>query len=178
MDFTSGLVAHAVVGGLASVAGGGNFANGAVTASFGYLFNEAGKGPNDRHREGVEAARRDLLARSDIIDVSPGQAVWVPGFEEPRVYDLIATKKGGEAIGIEVKTTIADTIFLNWSQVERDVMVARVGGITTYGQIVSSVSYYTYCYSCNPWLVDIQNATLYVRLIMAGIQMKPGKLGR
>jgi hypothetical protein len=34
------LVATSVVGGLASVAGGGKFANGAVTAAFGYLFNE------------------------------------------------------------------------------------------------------------------------------------------
>jgi hypothetical protein len=30
-----------VVGGLASVAGGGKFADGAVTAAFGYLFNAA-----------------------------------------------------------------------------------------------------------------------------------------
>jgi hypothetical protein len=30
------------VGGVASVAAGGNFANGAVTAAFGYLFNEMG----------------------------------------------------------------------------------------------------------------------------------------
>jgi hypothetical protein len=31
-----------VIGGAASVAGGGKFANGAVTAAFGYLFNEMG----------------------------------------------------------------------------------------------------------------------------------------
>jgi transcriptional regulator with XRE-family HTH domain len=34
--------AHAVVGGLASVAGGGKFANGAETAAFGHLFNACG----------------------------------------------------------------------------------------------------------------------------------------
>jgi hypothetical protein len=33
-------VTHAVVGGLASVAGGGKFENGAVTAAFGYLFSQ------------------------------------------------------------------------------------------------------------------------------------------
>src|SRR5262249_26183636 len=34
------LVANSVLGGLASVAGGGKFANGAVTGAFGYLFNQ------------------------------------------------------------------------------------------------------------------------------------------
>jgi hypothetical protein len=41
LNFESKLVATSVLGGLASVAGGGKFANGAVTAAFGYLFNEA-----------------------------------------------------------------------------------------------------------------------------------------
>lgn len=34
------LVASTVIGGAASVAGGGKFANGAITGAFGYLFNE------------------------------------------------------------------------------------------------------------------------------------------
>jgi hypothetical protein len=38
MSFEGKLVAHTVVGGAASVAGGGKFANGAVTGAFGYLF--------------------------------------------------------------------------------------------------------------------------------------------
>lgn len=40
------LIATATVGGLASVAGGGKFGNGAVTAAFGYLYNEACGGGN------------------------------------------------------------------------------------------------------------------------------------
>ncbi|MGJ4945586.1 RHS repeat-associated core domain-containing protein [Bradyrhizobium sp. HKCCYLS1011] len=40
-DRIGGTVVSAVAGGLASVAGGGKFANGAVTAAFGYLFNNA-----------------------------------------------------------------------------------------------------------------------------------------
>jgi RHS repeat-associated protein len=36
------LVATSIVGGVASVAGGGKFANGAITAAFGYLFNAEG----------------------------------------------------------------------------------------------------------------------------------------
>ena len=39
-----GTVASAVVGGPGNVAGGGKFANGAVTAAFGYLFNQVAKG--------------------------------------------------------------------------------------------------------------------------------------
>src|SRR5262249_62120463 len=34
------LVANTVIGGAASVAAGGKFENGAITAAFGYLFNE------------------------------------------------------------------------------------------------------------------------------------------
>jgi len=41
------LVANTVLGGAAAVAGGGKFANGAITAAFGYLFNaRGGKGDN------------------------------------------------------------------------------------------------------------------------------------
>ncbi|MRR58960.1 MAG: hypothetical protein EG824_12215, partial [Deltaproteobacteria bacterium] len=44
---TAGLVITSVVGGTASVLGGGRFANGAVTSAFGYLFNQsAGYDPN------------------------------------------------------------------------------------------------------------------------------------
>jgi hypothetical protein len=41
LDFAGKLVATSVIGGFASVAGGGKFENGAVTAAFGYLFNAA-----------------------------------------------------------------------------------------------------------------------------------------
>ena len=44
LGYYQGLVARSVVGGLASVAGGGKFANGAVTAAFDYLFNYCAKG--------------------------------------------------------------------------------------------------------------------------------------
>src|SRR5262249_39241215 len=42
LSFESKLISTSVLGGLASVAGGGKFANGAVTAAFGYLFNQEG----------------------------------------------------------------------------------------------------------------------------------------
>jgi hypothetical protein len=43
-DLVGGTVGHGLVGGLASVAGGGKFENGAVTAAFGYLYNEFAHG--------------------------------------------------------------------------------------------------------------------------------------
>jgi hypothetical protein len=39
MGFAAGLAANSVLGGLVSVAGGGKFANGAITGTFGYLYN-------------------------------------------------------------------------------------------------------------------------------------------
>jgi hypothetical protein len=39
-SFATRLVTNAVIGGTVSAAAGGNFGNGAVTAAFGYLFNE------------------------------------------------------------------------------------------------------------------------------------------
>jgi hypothetical protein len=39
MDFVSGLMTSAALGGAAAVAGGGKFADAGQTASFGYLFN-------------------------------------------------------------------------------------------------------------------------------------------
>jgi hypothetical protein len=176
LSFESKLISTSVLGGLASVAGGGKFANGAITAAFGYLFNEAGKGPNDRHQQGVDAVRDQLKAMG--YDVSPGPEAVTGAFAEVRVYDLIATDDAGNAIGIEVKTTVASRIFLDWDQVDKDVIVARSGGVTTSGQIVSSVSYYTYCFNCNPVWMDIQSASMYVQLIFAGIPVIPGKLGK
>jgi hypothetical protein len=45
MSGVAALTANAVLGGAASVAGGGKFANGAITGAFGYLFNKCGSDP-------------------------------------------------------------------------------------------------------------------------------------
>jgi hypothetical protein len=45
MSSAGKLAVVTVSGGLASVAGGGKFGNGAVTAAFGYLYNELGQRP-------------------------------------------------------------------------------------------------------------------------------------
>lgn len=52
LDFVGGLVYSSVVGGTASVLGGGKFANGAVTGAFVYLFNDM------MHRAGERAIKK------------------------------------------------------------------------------------------------------------------------
>lgn len=47
-DRIGGTIVSGVAGGLASVAGGGKFANGAVTVAFGYLFNQSIGGQRPR----------------------------------------------------------------------------------------------------------------------------------
>jgi hypothetical protein len=174
------VVADAALGGGIAVLGGGKFENGAITGAFGYLFNEAGRGPNDRHQQGVEATQQYY---ADLgYDVSPtGQAVDVPGFSSQRIYDFIVTDKTtGLATGIEVKTTIQESIFLNPEQVEKDVVVANQGGVVaTTGQIVEGVTYHAYCFSCYPLLLNVQSTILYMSLLWAGVPVVPGpKLDR
>ncbi len=60
LGFAPKLVATSVLGGLASVAGGGKFADGAVTAAFGYLFNYFG-------RNWHEFAHRSLICQSSQL---------------------------------------------------------------------------------------------------------------
>jgi hypothetical protein len=64
-----GTIASAVLGGIGSVAGGGKFANGAVTGAFGYLFNQLGA-----------AERRGMGASVDIsngtLSAPPGLQIW------------------------------------------------------------------------------------------------------
>ena len=57
-DLIGGTVTQAVIGGASSVAGGGKFGNGAVTAAFGYLFNYAvhDADPGQRAPAGTQVA--------------------------------------------------------------------------------------------------------------------------
>ena len=54
-DLAGGTAAEFVVGGVASVAGGGKFGNGAVTAAFGYLFNAYQGRFHDQLRDDIVA---------------------------------------------------------------------------------------------------------------------------
>lgn len=69
-----GLIGRIVVGGTASVVGGGKFANGAVTATFAYMFNDFQHDPRN----------------SDLQNMTP-----VPGYETP----MDAAELGGMVLG-------------------------------------------------------------------------------
>jgi hypothetical protein len=56
-----GTIKHAVLGGTASALGGGKFANGARTAAFGYLFNEAAHGASRAWSRTYRYGSRDEL---------------------------------------------------------------------------------------------------------------------
>jgi hypothetical protein len=86
LNFGAKLVATSVLGGLASVAGGGKFANGAVTAAFGYLFNaEGGDGKGlfgDLFDDlGHEARKRAMVGwlRLNGYTVETEVRLWVGG---------------------------------------------------------------------------------------------------
>jgi hypothetical protein len=170
------LVANSVLGGVASVAGGGKFANGAITGAFGYMFNQAahsGNSPNDRHQMGVEAAMQDYLDRGYSVIQQTPVAVDVPGFATPRYYDFIVQDPAGNNIGVEVKTTLYDTIRLNGDQVAKDVVVMQSTGFArTLDLAITGVGYITYCWACSG--VDFRSAALYSTLKAANIPFTHG----
>src|SRR5262249_30920143 len=70
LSFQAALVANSTLGGIASVAGGDKFANGAVTGAFGYLFNAS----LGKINESFDAAgghhvvpRSEALSRGDLL---------------------------------------------------------------------------------------------------------------
>jgi hypothetical protein len=73
LGFQGKLVATSVIGGLAAVAGGGKFANGAVTAAFGYLFN------SQAHCEPGDCTRTGLAIPDDAGGPSPNPGPWIWG---------------------------------------------------------------------------------------------------
>jgi hypothetical protein len=61
------LVENAVLGGAASVAGGGKFANGAITGAFGYMFNACGADPHGCLKAGFAIGVTSGLYSGGII---------------------------------------------------------------------------------------------------------------
>jgi RHS repeat-associated protein len=171
-------VANVVVGGVAAVAGGGKFENGAFTAAFGYLFNQlkhSGNDPSERHQIGVNAAIEDYKSRGYSIVESGPIAVDVPGSSTPRYYDFLAYDPvAGKTIGVEVKTTLYDSIDLQPDQVAKDVVVMRRGGVVrNYGLVVDGVGYTTYCWGCG-LVPNIRGWELQRQLKGAGIHFNHG----
>lgn len=124
-----------------------------------------GAPPNIQHQQGVDAAVAEYQSRGYTIISNSAVAVDIEGFATPRVYDFIVFDPVAKSfMGIEVKTTIAETIFLNSSQVVKDVALmsgapatARVSGIK-----ITGVGYMTYCYFCP--FIDIRSKILHSEL--------------
>lgn len=69
-NYALSLVSYATIGGLASVAGGGKFANGATTGAFGYLFNEMGAYVSEGRDEAVYKYSGGLPIAPPGVDVN------------------------------------------------------------------------------------------------------------
>ena len=105
---------------------------------------------NKRHRHGVDVSMADHVAKGFEI-VARERAADVPGFEAPRFYDyIIRDPVTGRYYGVEVKTTIMSTIWLNRKQVEKDAVVIALGAkVRLLNNVeLSGVSYSVYCFGC------------------------------
>ena len=103
-------------------------------------------------------------------------AVDVPGFLTPRFYDyIIRDPVTGLNYGVEVKTTLGETVRLNRSQVEKDAIVATQGGtVRGTDSKLRGVSYMTSCFGCQ--LVDVRSKKLREILQSAGISIRRGSM--
>jgi hypothetical protein len=140
----------------------------------GAQYAAGGNENNLQHQKGVEAAKQDLLKLGySVIQESP-VAVDVPGFATPRYYDFIAQHPDtGQFVGIEVKTTLYDTIRLNPEQVAKDVAVmARRGTARLFRLEIQGVGYRTYCWGCEQ--IDIRSKVLRSLLDAAKIPYTHG----
>jgi hypothetical protein len=128
-----------------------------------------GVGPYTQHQLGVAAAIAHYEALGYVIFSRTATAVDVPGFASPRVYDFVVQSPDGLLIGVEVKTTMGDTIFLKPIQVAKDVTLMLDGGgvARVSGASIRGVAYTTYCRYCDK--IDIRGAVLYGLLKFANI---------
>ena len=70
-----------------------------------------GAAPYAQHQLGVAAAIAHYEALGYSIYSGRATAVKVPGFSSPRFYDFVVQSPDGVLIGVEVKTTLGETIF-------------------------------------------------------------------
>jgi hypothetical protein len=130
----------------------------------------------DRHRIGVKVAKATALERGFEIVIEEEVATDVPGFATPRFYDFIMRDPiTNKHFGVEVKTTIYETIRLDRSQVEKDaVVIAQGAKVRKQNVWLDGVSYATYCFDCEQF--DIRSRVLQGILQDAGVTMTKGYL--
>jgi hypothetical protein len=130
----------------------------------------------DRHRIGVKVAKATALERGFEIVIEEEVATDVSGFATPRFYDFIMRDPiTNKHFGVEVKTTIYETIRLDRSQVEKDAVVIAQGAKVRKRNVwLDGVSYATYCFDCEQF--DIRSRVLQGILQDAGVTMTKGYL--
>jgi RHS repeat-associated protein len=130
------LVLNSTLGGLASVAGGGKFANGAVTGAFGYLFNGAmGRAIGGTIGGLAVGAAGVELGPLDVVAIALGR--WAGGMIGSAIEDLLISessgppnpygKKGGPEHQAEVDKAEAD-MRRRGLDTEREYRVPTPGG--------------------------------------------------
>jgi hypothetical protein len=132
-----------------------------------------GVGPNAQHQTGVEQAQALYQAHGFILASEGAVAVTVPGFATPRVYDFVAQDPvAGAFIGVEVNTTMYDTIFFDSSQVDKDVAIYDAGGgsAPSLAGKVTRVAYEAFCAHCP--MANLGRASLVLRLVEAGVRVR------
>jgi hypothetical protein len=129
-----------------------------------------GVGPNKQHDRAVEESKANFKSMGLIIAPKEANAVTIPGFATPRIYEFIALDPDtGELVGVEVKSTKFDAIFLNPFQVEKDVAIYALGGVKvdSLDAFLTSVAYDTACDGCEN--IRVRTIYLHARLLNAGI---------
>ncbi|MEQ1936498.1 MAG: hypothetical protein ABL962_21825, partial [Fimbriimonadaceae bacterium] len=97
------IAAHAVVGGLASVAGGGKFAEGAATAAFGYMFNnDAGEWARG------EACQADIICVTQRAAADARKEAYRSGRTESQDWIMDVLFGGGYA-GVRIAAAAASS---------------------------------------------------------------------
>ena len=76
LSFEAGLAITTTAGGLASVAGGGKFGNGAVTAAFGYLYNAWNRANSDQAKQWIEKLKETPQGHSMWDAVNEDSNIW------------------------------------------------------------------------------------------------------
>jgi len=132
--------------------------------------------PRERHELGIDASVATHLKRGFELITREQLAVDVPGFYGPRYYDyIIRDPATGKHYGVEVKTTLYETIRLKPDQVLKDaVVVAQGAKVRTTGLELNGVSYSTYCFGCEE--LDLRSEALQRILRNAGVPIARGVL--
>ena len=108
----------------------------------------SGAAPNDQHSAAVSRAVEYYRLLGYSIVTESAAYVDISGFASPRVYDFIVRDPiSSQYIGVEVKTTFFDTIFLNRSQVDQDVALyeGNFGKMRGTGYLITEVAYEAFC---------------------------------